>query len=147
MGQWEDKLSAILNDPQTMGRILSIAQSLEGGKGAPPPQSEPASEPVTEPMAEPEPVSAAEAVPEEPVGNSDGDRGGVDLDPRLMEVGMRALSAWQGSDDSRTALLQALRPFVRPERHGKLDKAVRITKLSRVVRAALDTYRGGQGDV
>ena len=136
MAQWEEKLGAILNDPQTMSRIMSIAQSLEGGKDVSEPQSEPESAPVAEAVVEAEPAAGA-----------GGDPGGPDLDPRLMEVGMRALSAWQGPDDSRTALLQALRPFLKAERHGKLDKAVRITKLSRVVRAALDTYRGGQGDV
>lgn len=125
MAQFEEKLGAILNDPQTMSRILSIAQSLDGGK------SEAEQEPVVEPVPEP----AETAAP------------GLDVDPRLMAAGMQALSAWQGPDDSRTALLQSLRPFVGPERCGKLDKAVRITKLSKVVRAALDTLKGDQGDV
>lgn len=125
MAQFEEKLGAILNDPQTMSRILSIAQSLDGSKG----EAEQA--PVAEPVSEP----AEAAGP------------GLDVDPRLMAAGMQALSAWQGPDDSRTALLQSLRPFVGPERCGKLDKAVRITKLSKVVRAALDTLKGEQGDV
>lgn len=125
MAQFEEKLGAILNDPQTMSRILSIAQSLDGGK------SEAEQDPVVEPATEP----AETAGP------------GLDVDPRLMAAGMQALSAWQGPDDSRTALLQSLRPFVGPERCGKLDKAVRITKLSKVVRAALDTLKGDQGDV
>lgn len=122
MAQWEEKLSSILNDPQAMSRIMSIAQSLDGGK------SDPA--PTPEPEGPPQP-----------------DQGGLDLDPRLMAAGMQALAAWQGPDDSRTALLQALRPFLRAERHAKLDKAVRITKLSKVVRAALDSCKGGEGDV
>lgn len=123
MAQFEEKLGAILNDPQTMSRILSIAQSLDGGKSE--------GEPVVEPVSEPVETTAP----------------GLDVDPRLMAAGMQALSAWQGPDDSRTALLQSLRPFVGPERCGKLDKAVRITKLSKVVRAALDTLKGDQGDV
>lgn len=131
MAQFEEKLGAILTDPQTMSRILSIAQSLDGGKGEAEPVSEPSAEPVAEPVSEP----AEAAGP------------GLDVDPRLMAAGMQALSAWQGPDDSRTALLQSLRPFVGPERCGKLDKAVRITKLSKVVRAALDTLKGEQGDV
>lgn len=129
MAQFEEKLGAILNDPQTMSRILSIAQSLDGGKSEA--EREPAAEPVMEAVTEP----AETAGP------------GLDVDPRLMAAGMQALSAWQGPDDSRTALLQSLRPFVGPERCGKLDKAVRITKLSKVVRAALDTLKGDQGDV
>ena len=131
MAQFEEKLGAILNDPQTMSRILSIAQSLDGGKSEREPVSDPSPEPVVEPVSEPAETTAP----------------GLDVDPRLMAAGMQALSAWQGPDDSRTALLQSLRPFVGPERCGKLDKAVRITKLSKVVRAALDTLKGDQGDV
>ncbi len=131
MAQWEDKLGAILNDPQAMSKIMAIAQSLDSGKEGS--QEAPAPEP--EPASTPDPAPAAEAP------------AGLDLDPRLMAAGMQALAAWQGPDDSRTALLQSLRPFVKPERYGKLDKAVRVTKLSRVIRAALDTFKGGEGDV
>ena len=129
MAQFEEKLGAILNDPQTMSRILSIAQSLDGDKSEA--EQEPATESVVEAVTEPTETAGP----------------GLDVDPRLMAAGMQALSAWQGPDDSRTALLQSLRPFVGPERCGKLDKAVRITKLSKVVRAALDTLKGDQGDV
>ncbi len=134
MAQWEEKLGAILNDPQAMSKIMAIAQSLDGGKEGS--QEAPAPEP--EPASTPDPAPAAPST-EAPAG--------LDLDPRLMAAGMQALAAWQGPDDSRTALLQSLRPFVKPERCGKLDKAVRVTKLSRVIRAALDTFKGGEGDV
>lgn len=129
MAQWEDKLSAILNDPRAMEQILSIAQSLDGGKSAPEP---------TEQVRTPEPRDE---------GSGEADLGGLNVDPRVMAAGMQALSVWQGPDDSRTALLQSLRPFMKPERHGKLDKAVRITKLSKVVRAALDSLKGGGDDL
>lgn len=39
MDQMEDKLSAIMNNPQLMGQILSIAQSL--GNAQPPPEESP----------------------------------------------------------------------------------------------------------
>ncbi len=146
MAQWEDKLGAILNDPQTMGRILSIAQSLEGGGETP---GQPADPPTAEAPAAATPtaakasataeVSAPKAAPPPEAGPAP--------DPRLMAAGLRALSAWQGPDDNRTALLQALRPFLKSERHDKLDRAVRITRLTRVVRAALDAFRGEEGDV
>ena len=130
MGQWEDKLGAILNNPQAMSQIMSIAQSL-GGQGPAAPESESTSD--TAPVSEPpmEPVQAPADVP------------GLDLDPRLMEAGMRALSAWNDPDDSRARLLQALGPFLKEERRGKLDKAVRIVRLSRAVRTALDGLQGG----
>ncbi len=134
MAQWEEKLGAILNDPQAMSKIMAIAQSLDGSKES----AQEAAAP------EPEPASAEAPAVEAPAPD---DPAGLDLDPRLMAAGMQALAAWRGPDDSRTALLQSLRPFVKPERYGKLDKAVRVTKLSRVIRAALDTFKGGEGDV
>ena len=51
-------------------------------------------------------------------------------------------------DDRRTALLNALRPFVRPERYARLDQAVQIARLSRLARAALEMLRPeGDGHV
>ncbi len=134
MAQWEEKLGAILNDPQAMSKIMAIAQSLDGGKD----------DQASAPTPGPESASAPDPAPETSAPDAPA---GLDLDPRLMAAGMQALAAWRGPDDSRTALLQSLRPFVKPERCGKLDKAVRVTKLSRVIRAALDTFKGGEGDV
>lgn len=125
MAEWEEKLGAILNDPQAMAQIMSIAQSLGGQEqegasaGAVPPDT--ASDAPPEPSA---------PTPE--------------LDPKVMEVGMRALAAWQEPGDSRSALLQALRPLMKEERRGKVDKAIQITRLSKVVRVVLDSWQGGE---
>lgn len=123
MAQWEEKLGAILNNPQAMSQIMSIAQSL-GGAQEPEETSAP-------PDAPPEPA------PEPPVQ-------APELDPKVMEVGMRALAAWQEPGDSRSALLLALRPLMKEERRGKIDKAIQITRLSKVVRVVLDSWQGGE---
>ena len=133
MGQWEDKLGAILNDPQAMSQIMSLARSLNGGQGQGDPDQSAPEQPEPAPVqAEPQP-ELSEAAGE--------------LDPRFMAAGMRALAAWQDQSDSRTELLRALRPFVRESRQVKVDKAIRVAKLSRVVRAALDGLQGGEADV
>ena len=54
---------------------------------------------------------------------------------------MRLLSEYQSNDDERAALLNALRPFVKKERYAKLDKAIRISKLTRLIRIALDSFQ------
>lgn len=41
MDKMEDKLGAILNNPQLMGQIMSMAQSLGQNQPAPPPREEP----------------------------------------------------------------------------------------------------------
>ena len=69
------------------------------------------------------------------------------IDPQMLDLGMRLLGEYQRQDEKGAALIQALRPFLREERQAKLDKAVRIAKLSRVARVALRSLGGGEGHV
>ena len=39
------------------------------------------------------------------------------------------------------ALLTAMKPFLKPERYAKVDKAVQIARLSRVIRAAFQLFK------
>ena len=59
---------------------------------------------------------------------------------------MRLLSEYNAEDDGKTALLSALQPFVRQERYAKVDKAIQIAKLARIIRVALDAFRKGDAD-
>ena len=128
MAQWEEQLNQILGDPQAMGQIMSLAQSLSGkqeehqeetpdraeeSEAAPPPVEE-----------EPSPLSAL-----------------AGLDPKLLQMGMGLLSEYSAQDDKKTALLAALKPFLKPERQEKMDQAVRIARLTRVIRTALKMFR------
>lgn len=115
MGDFEDKLESILNNPQAMSQIMSLAQSLGSSSGSPDPSS----------TDVPSPSS---------------DRG-VQLDPRLLTGIASLLSQYNSNDDQRVALLQALKPFVKEQRYAKLDKAIQITKLSHVARMALELFR------
>ena len=59
---FSEKLNAILGDPQAMGQILSLAQSLGGGQGAepsgePPPQEGPPPPPDGTPAQEAHPAA------------------------------------------------------------------------------------------
>lgn len=137
MAEWEEKLGAILNDPQAMSRIMSLAQSLNGGAQAQPQAPPPPSESVSD-------SQPAIPLPPDPAGAEPLSALAGELDPRLMEMGMRALAAYRDPDNHQAALLQALRPFVKPQRYAKVDKAVRIARLSKVIRAALDTFQGGE---
>lgn len=130
MAQWEEQLNQILGDPQAMGQIMSLAQSLsgkqEGHDGNQPPSDpegmeEAPAQPVEE---EPSPLSAL-----------------ADLDPKLLQMGMGLLSEYSAQDDKKTALLAALKPFLKPERQEKMDQAVRIARLTRVIRTALKMFR------
>ena len=61
----------------------------------------------------------------------------------MIQMGMRLLREYQGEDDRTVALLNALRPFLKESRLAKLDRAVQISRLARVIRVL---FRGmGEG--
>ena len=130
MAQLEEQLNQILGNPQAMEQIMSLAQSLSGK------QEEQASEqPAAEPESEPADQPPAESDTPSPLSSLDG------LDPRLLRMGMGLLSEYSAQDDKKTALLAALKPFLKPERQEKMDQAVRIARLTRVIRTALRMFR------
>ena len=131
MGELEEKLNAILGDSQAMSQIMALAQSL--GKSDQREEKEPSPAPPSDLPPDPE---------EEPGEDLLGG-----LDPQMLDLGMRLLGEYQRQDEKGAALIQALRPFLREERQAKLDKAVRIAKLSRVARVALRSLGGGEGHV
>ena len=135
MAEFEDKLGAILNDPQAMQQIMSLARSLGGGASG---KNEAAETPSSLP---PETAEFG------PVTDDASPLSGLNLDPRLFEVGMKAISAYQDPSNEKAALLLALRPFVKEERYKKVDKAVQIARISKAIRAALDGLKGGEEGV
>lgn len=135
MAEFEDKLGAILNDPQAMQQIMSLARSLGGGASG---KNEAAETPSSLPP---------ETAEFEPVTDDASPLSGLNLDPRLFEVGMKAISAYQDPSNEKAALLLALRPFVKEERYKKVDKAVQIARISKAIRAALDGLKGGEEGV
>ena len=64
-----------------------------------------------------------------------------DLDPALVQKGLRLFSEYSAADDQRAALLSALKPFLKEERQAKVEKAVRLARLSRVVRTAFQLFQ------
>lgn len=144
MSELEDKLNTILGDPQAMGQIMALAQSLGSGKD-PQPEAPPQSD-HQEASPPPSGQGQGSAPPDLSalLGSLTGEGGG--LDPRLLTLGARIMSEYNADDGGRTALLQALRPFVKERRYAKLDRAIQIAKLSRLIRVALEVLRGGGQD-
>lgn len=71
-----------------------------------------------------------------------------EIDPGMIQMGMRLLREYQGEDDRTVALLNALRPFLKESRLAKLDRAVQISRLARVIRVLFRGMgEGGRGDV
>ncbi len=121
MGDFEEKLESILNNPQAMSQIMSLAQSLGGSSEQP-------------------------ASPTPPQSPSSSEDPGTQLDPQMLASLFSLLNQGSRGDDQRVALLNALRPFVKEQRHAKIDKAIQIARLSRMARMALELFRAKEDE-
>ena len=104
-------------------------------------------EPSSEAASSPAPAAASPAQPSASSGAMEGGLGSLlgGLDPNMLSAAAGLLGQFNsGDDDRRVALLTALRPFVREQRYGKLDKAIQIARLSRLIRSGLDLFRAGK---
>ena len=115
----EEKLSQVLNDPNSMAQLMSFAQSL----GMVPPDAPPPPGPSPCP----------------PPGDDAFVRGILQLVRQANQ-----------KDGPQEALLAALKPYLRPERREKLDRAMRIARISQIAGGALKQHGGllgGPNDV
>ena len=152
MSELEEKLENILGNPQAMAQIMSLAQSLNQSGSASAGDGAQSQEPASEAASSPAPATAAPAQPPASAG-VEGGLGNLlgGLDPNMLSAAAGLLGQFNGGDDDRrVALLTALRPFVREQRYARLDKAIQIAKLSRLIRSGLDLFRarrdGPQGE-
>lgn len=60
-------------------------------------------------------------------------------DPMELMRGLLNLSRNTGGDQRQLALFQALKPFVRPDRAEKLERAIQVARISRLAGSALQT--------
>lgn len=140
MAELEEKLNEILGNQQAMGQIMALARSLSGGGAAPEEREEPQ-----------EKREDGAVFNEQGLTPSGPDLASLlgQVDPAMLRMGMRLVQEYQGREDRNTALLSALRPFLREERRSKLDRAMEIARVSRLIRVALGSMgeKGEEGDV
>lgn len=157
MADLQEQLQAILGDPETMGQITAIARALTGND---PTQNTQQSHPEPEKIQDVEfipvdtPAADISAPQEQPMPdissllNSLGGGAFPDIDPKLISIALRVFSEYSAQDDEKTALLSALKPFLKAERLVKMEKAEKISRLSRVIRVALRILKEeGEGSV
>ena len=145
MSEFEDKLNAILSNPEAMAQVAGLAQSL--GLNGPPQGGQAQGDP---PPQEPQGQSRQQA----PGGPAD-HPGGPDLsglgsllggiDPGMLQRLLPLLGELQGdsASDERMALLRALAPFLRPERREKVERAAKTAHLLHVGKKLLTSLGGG----
>ena len=108
MAEFEDKLSAVLSNPELMGQIMSMAGSLNQQQAPPPPP--------------PPPQSSFGSMP---------------FDPGAMAGMMQMLKATQLEPRQRQ-LVQALRGFVPEDRLVRLEKAMQASLIAKCASAAMN---------
>ncbi len=118
MGEFEEKLNAILSNPDALAQVANLAQSLNLGGG-----SENGDGAAPEGGAEPD-LSGLSGL---------GDLLGQ-IDPGLLGKLLPLVGelTGNGGSDERLQLLYALRPFLKPERRDKVERAVKTARLIHV---------------
>lgn len=119
MSEFDEKLNSLLSNPDAMAQIMQMAQSLSSGGQAqqPPP-----------PVSPPPPPQAPPSPGGDPFSSLAGLTGGIDpamlakLLPLVQELGSQ-------NDSNARQLLQALRPYLRPERQDKIERALQLARL------------------
>lgn len=135
MAEFDEKLNAILGNQEAMAQIMSLARSLSGDGPEEHPQH--SSQEAEEPDGEEVYHDTQSAQPD--LSSMLGQ-----IDPALLRTGMEVIRQVQSTEDRNAALLQALRPFLREERRGRLDRAIQIARMTRMIRAAI-TALGERG--
>ena len=139
MSDFEEKLNAILSNPESMGQIMNLAQSLNlGGGGEPSGEGGPAA-----PQPEASPESASSGIPDglSGLGSLLGQ-----IDPKLIGRLLPLVGELAGGgNDERMQLLYALRPFLKPERRDKVERAAKTARLIHVGKKLLQSL--GENDV
>lgn len=107
MDDIENKLGAILGDPQMMAQIMSMAQQLGGG--------------MNEPPSPPSPPSPQQDL-------------GIDIGALSKIAGLAGNAR---IDSNENALLCALGPYLSNERVQKLEKAMRAAKIAGIATTVL----------
>lgn len=112
MDDFSQKIASLLGDPETMEKIKGLSGMLSGGSAT---QTKP-------PSSSPPAVTASQSngFPSETVGMM------MQLAPLLQSV---------TQEDDSTRLLKALRPFLHEERRAKLDEAVKMLGIMRLLPA------------
>ena len=135
MAEFEDKLNSILGNQAAMNQIMALARSLSGEQ--PPPALESPEEKAEEPTYVPGEGEAEQPDLSAMLGQ---------IDPKMLQVGMDVIRQIQSTEDRNTALLNALRPFLREEKQARLDRAIQIARMTKLIRAALGALGGKEGE-
>ena len=118
MSELEDKLGALLSNPDSMAQVMRLAQQLSGSLGG-------------------QESAQAQEIPQEtvsvpaPAAGGDGGLGSLlgGLDPAMIAKFLPLLQEYGKSNTQSMQLLYALQPYLKPERQDKIQRAAKLARL------------------
>ena len=118
MSELEDKLGALLSNPDSMAQVMRLAQQLSGSLGGQ--ESAQAQETPQETVSVPAPAAGG-----------DGGLGSLlgGLDPAMIAKFLPLLQEYGKSNTQSMQLLYALQPYLKPERQDKIQRAAKLARL------------------
>ena len=142
MAEFDDKLNSILSNPDAMAQSIQLAQTRSGSPagggaaGGPPPPP-----PQAGSFAAGQGQQAFQAPPAAGGDPLSALAGG--LDPQLLLRFLPLLRELGGQQDSNARqLLYALRPYLKPERQEKVERALQLARLFHLGRKFLTGREG-----
>ena len=134
MSEFEDKLSALRSNPDSMAQVMKLAQSLSAGQAGDGKSPEPT-------RAEESPSEGSpRAENPTPAGNLFSAFG--DLDPKLLVKYLPLLQEFNQSNSNTMQLLMALKPFLKEEKQEKVERAARLAKLIHIGKKFFSQWEG-----
>ena len=142
MAEFDDKLNSLLSNPEAMAQIMQMAQSLSGGQAQQPVQQVPQA-PPQQPvqLPPPPPLQQAPSPGGSPLSALSSLTGGMDpamlskLLPLIQELGSQ-------NDSNARQLLYALRPYLKPDRQEKIERALQLARLFHLGKKFLSGWEG-----
>ena len=135
VSEFDDKLNALLSDPGKMAQNMQTAQSVSGGEDSP--SNGPSS------AAPPPPQQTVSHAPPPAAGTDLLSSLGSGLDPKLLMRLLPLIQELGGQRDSNArALLYALRPYLKPERQEKVERALQLARLFHLGKKFLAGWEG-----
>ncbi len=122
MSELEDKLGALLSDPDSMAQVMQLAQQLSSSFGA-------------QEQAPPKPQPPTSETP-----NLGALLGGID--PNLITKFLPLLQEYGKSNSQTMQLLYALRPYLKPERQNKIERAAKLARVIHIGKMFLSDMGG-----
>ena len=106
MSELEEKLNALLSDPNSMAQVMQMAQQLSGSTAQP---------------GAPPPPPKNDSPPPPPQGGG--------FEPALLVRFLPLVQELQQSNTQTMQLLYALRPFLKEEKQPKVERAAKLAHL------------------